>query len=303
MLRRWPCNRQFRAHDAPITVLAWHPSQPIIATGSEDLSIKVWNIESGHLLTEYHDLLNPPDVLTFSPTGRLLAARTYPDLVGRIWKLDANPPDAFTANAAPAVAEKPKPAAAEPADGWEDLLAPLTSAEVRKTSRRWRLKDGELASPNATGHATLPLPAKVSGTSYTVSVKLRQLPAEDCLHVVLPVADRMCGFDLEGRSPVGIHTGLIQVNDTYGKDLPGSVLGKVVNDTEPHDLAITVRLDGVNSTITATLDSKPLYEWTGPIAALSQHPTWATTEPGSLALGTYAGGWVVSEVKVKRLQK
>ena len=64
---------------------------------------------------------------------------------------------------------------------------------------------------------------------------------------------------------------------------------------------VTVRLDGADANITATLDSRPLYAWTGPSATLSQHPTWATTEPGSLALGTYAGGWVVSEVKVNPL--
>lgn len=34
---------------------------------------------------------------------------------------------------------------------------------------------------------------------------------------------------------------------------------------------------------------------------LSQMKNWATTEPGSLALGTFAIGWAVSEVKVKRL--
>jgi hypothetical protein len=63
-----------------------------------------------------------------------------------------------------------------------------------------------------------------------------------------------------------------------------------------------VRLDGANATITTTLDGKPLYEWTGPTAALSQSKPWATTEPGALALGTYSGGWAVSEVKLKRLE-
>lgn len=65
-----------------------------------------------------------------------------------------------------------------------------------------------------------------------------------------------------------------------------------------------MRHDGANATITTTLDSNPLYEWTGPTAALSQHSVWAdaTTEPGTLALGTSADGWAVSEVKVKRLE-
>ena len=55
--------------------------------------------------------------------------------------------------------------------------------------------------------------------------------------------------------------------------------------------------------ITTTLDGQPLYEWTGPIAALSQFDKWATTTPGALALGTLAADWVVDSVKAKRLEK
>ena len=44
-------------------------------------------------------------------------------------------------------------------------------------------------------------------------------------------------------------------------------------------------------------------EWTGPIAALSQSTNWATTPPGSLALGSTGDRWEVSEVKAKRLKE
>ena len=200
--------------------------------------------------------------------------------------------------AAPPTAANTPPAPA--ADGWEDLLANLTPEIVAQTGHGWSLKDGELFSPR-TNWATLPLPGEMSGTSYRVRMKLRQL-AENVFHVVLPVADRMCGFELEGgRDSGSSYTGLIKVNGKWGKDLPGAVEGKQVKDTEPHELEVTVRLDGAKATITATLDTRPLYAWTGPTADLSQLKNWATTEPGALALGTFAGGWAVSEVKVKRL--
>jgi hypothetical protein len=64
---------------------------------------------------------------------------------------------------------------------------------------------------------------------------------------------------------------------------------------------VTIRPDGANATITTTLDGEALYERTGSITALSQTVAWVTTKPGALALGTYAGGWVVSGVKLKRL--
>ena len=78
--------------------------------------------------------------------------------------------------------------------------------------------------------------------------------------------------------------------------------GKQVKDTTAHDLEVTVRLEGTNTTITATLDSRPLYQWTGPSAALTQDRGWATIDCGALGLGTYSGGWAVSEVKVRRLE-
>ena len=147
----------------------------------------------------------------------------------------------------------------------------------------------------------MPLPGELSGTSYQVRVTLRQLAVKSGIHVVLPVADRMCGFSFEGRPTGGIFTGIGLVNGNEAQDVPGVVMGKQVNDAEPHQLELTVLLDGANATITTTLDGKSLSDWTGPTAALSQHKAWATTEPGALALGTTANGWAVSEVKVKRL--
>ena len=104
----------------------------------------------------------------------------------------------------------------------------------------------------------------MSGTSYHLRVQLRQL-GKHGFHVVLPVGDRMTGFDLDGFG--GKYTGTNVANGKQGKDLPGVVERKQVNDSEPHDLEVTVRLDGANATITTTLDTRTLYEWTGPTAA------------------------------------
>jgi WD domain, G-beta repeat len=275
----------FRAHDGPITALAWHPTRHILATGSDDLTIKLWNLETGRRLDTLRGPTGTPRVLNFSPSGQRLACASPSDNT-RIWE-----PESLN--------EKPVPT--QPTDrAWEDLLARLTPAEVEKTGRGWSLKDGELFSPDTADHATLPLPGEVSGISYQVRVRLRQLAGKKFFHLILPVADRMTGFDLDGFPRDGFYTGLVRVNGKAGKDLPGAVYGEQVKDTDPHDLEVTVRLDGANATITATLDGKPLYEWTGPTAALSQDKYFATTEPGALAFGTYAGGWAVSGVKVRR---
>ena len=65
--------QEFRAHDGPITALAWHPTKPIVATASADLSAKIWNVETGRSLEEFHGLLGPPNAMSFSPGGTRLA--------------------------------------------------------------------------------------------------------------------------------------------------------------------------------------------------------------------------------------
>jgi formylglycine-generating enzyme required for sulfatase activity len=186
-----------------------------------------------------------------------------------------------------------------PADGWQDLLAPLTPELVAQTGHGWRLEKGELIGP-AKAYSVAPLPGSFASLSYQVRLKIRKLDATfGDFHVVLPVGDRMTGFMLDGFD--GQYTGLNKVNGQTGKDLPGIVEGRQVKGNGSHDLEITVQLEGPNARISTTLDAHSLYAWSGPISALSQNQAWATTAPGFLALGTYSASWAVSEVKARRL--
>lgn len=217
--------------------------------------------------------------------GTRIAAITT-DGVTQVW-------DRQRSSAAALLPKKPaanQPAVANAADGWEDLLARLTPEQVEKTGHGWSLKDGELFSPEIT-FATLPLPAEVPGTSYRVRVKLRRVKGERSFHIVLPVADRMCGFDLEGRPHGGIYTGLVLVNGKFGKDLPGAVQGKQVKDSKPHDLEVTVRLAGLSAVITITLDGQPLYEWAGRCPRSASIPLGRARPAPSPSVPSPTTGW------------
>jgi len=285
----------FRAHWEGLRCVKFSPDGREILSGSDLGTVRINDASTGEERLAFHGLTTPVVDVDISADGKFIAAITT-DGDTKVWDRQRSSASALLPKRPAANA----PVLPKDAEGWEDLLAPLTPDEVERTGNGWSLKDGELFSPE-TQHTTLPLPAEVSGTSYQVRVKLRQLSAKQVFHIVLPVANRMCGFELDGRPHGGIYTGLILVNGKFGKDLPGTVQGKQVQDNEPHDLEVTVRLEGANATITTTLDTRPLYEWAGPIAALSQHPAWATTPPGALALGTHFGRWAVSAVKVKRL--
>jgi WD40 repeat protein len=77
--------REFRAHNGPITALAWHPTRPILATASVDFVIRLWNLEDGTRLEELTGPLSAPSVLSFSPGGNRLATASR-DGVARIWE-------------------------------------------------------------------------------------------------------------------------------------------------------------------------------------------------------------------------
>jgi hypothetical protein len=71
--------KEFRAHDGPLTDVAWHPTLPILATASEDLNVRFWDLESGLQLGELHGIASQPEQrperLVISPDGRLLGVR------------------------------------------------------------------------------------------------------------------------------------------------------------------------------------------------------------------------------------
>jgi WD40 repeat protein len=77
---------EIRVHDNAVTALAYHPTQPWIATASLDFSVKAWNYQTGELLNHYLGVISEPNDLEFSPSGELLAVVDKGHAV-RIWKL------------------------------------------------------------------------------------------------------------------------------------------------------------------------------------------------------------------------
>lgn len=66
--------REFRAHDGAITALAYHPTQPVLATGSTDLTVRLWSLEDLRLIEEARPSTTDPTKLSFSPRGTRLAS-------------------------------------------------------------------------------------------------------------------------------------------------------------------------------------------------------------------------------------
>ena len=70
--------KAFRVHDGPVTDVAWHPTLPLLATASEDRTVRIWNVETGKLVEEFGLFHRHPQRIDWSPDGRNLAVlHTY----------------------------------------------------------------------------------------------------------------------------------------------------------------------------------------------------------------------------------
>ncbi|HYE17926.1 MAG TPA: hypothetical protein VEA69_05760, partial [Tepidisphaeraceae bacterium] len=218
-----------------------------VLSGGQDGTVRIHDAATGEERLAFYGLTAAVVDVEWGAGGALVGAVTT-EGVAKVW-------DRKRSADAALMAKRPARAAAAAADaeGWDDLLARLTPAEVEKTGRGWLLTNGELVSSD-TKYATVALPEDLSGGSYRVRVTLRQRAAKDVFHVVLPVGGRMTRFELDGFG--GKYTGLNTAGGKTGKDLPGVVTGKQVKDSEAHELEITVRVAGDAATVTATLDGR-----------------------------------------------
>jgi WD40 repeat protein/MinD-like ATPase involved in chromosome partitioning or flagellar assembly len=71
-------------HDDVILRVAWHPRGDLLSTSSVDCTAKVWDVNTGHLLSTLKGHNYGVNRAVWSPTGRFLATCSY-DRTLRIW--------------------------------------------------------------------------------------------------------------------------------------------------------------------------------------------------------------------------
>ncbi|KAJ1674939.1 Lissencephaly-1, partial [Spiromyces aspiralis] len=74
-------------HRSPITRVRFHPEYSIIATASDDMTIKIWDSETGDFERTLKGHTKTVHDVAFSPNGKLLASCSA-DLTLRLWDLE-----------------------------------------------------------------------------------------------------------------------------------------------------------------------------------------------------------------------
>jgi WD40 repeat protein len=69
-------SREIRAHDAPLTAVAWHPHLPFIATASEDHRVKIVDLRTYRVVRKIGLFRGLPNNIYWSPDGRTLAVQS-----------------------------------------------------------------------------------------------------------------------------------------------------------------------------------------------------------------------------------
>ena len=278
--------REFRAHDGSITALRFHPVEPLLATGSEDYTIRFWETGSGAMDRELRGALISPQHLAFSPSGQRLAGIGTDNQV-RIWDLH----EMSRATAPPGRILLPD---------WQELLAELKPDAVTATGQGWRLTDGQLHSP-ARKYATLPLAGGFAHTDYHLQVRLRRRQTQDSFTVFLPVGGRQTGFTIDGYPRAGTVSGLHYLDGDGGLKQPGAVRGPQVTDTAPHQLDLFVHSGPRISSIEVKLDDRPFYRWSGLTTALSMNGNFTGLAADQIGIAAHTTEWIVESVRVKSL--
>ncbi|MEG4053987.1 MULTISPECIES: serine/threonine-protein kinase [unclassified Microcoleus] len=83
----WRCERILQGHSAPVNAVVINPQGNILASASDDKTIKLWNLQTGEFIHTFFGHSATVDAVAISPDGRMLVSGSFDRKVIE-WKLD-----------------------------------------------------------------------------------------------------------------------------------------------------------------------------------------------------------------------
>ncbi|NEU74417.1 protein kinase [Hassallia byssoidea VB512170] len=143
----WQCVHTLKGHTSMVQAIAISPDGQLIASGSNDNNIKLWQLTTGKLLRNFNRWFSGHssmvDSLAFSPDGKLLASGSWDDTI-KLWQVNTGKQiSTFTGHS-----------------NWVNSVAfspegqMLASGSADHTIKLWQIKTGRQIS-TLTGHLDL----------------------------------------------------------------------------------------------------------------------------------------------------
>ncbi len=311
--------RKFRAHDAPIVALAWHPKLPILASASLDRAIRFWNVDSGALVDELYGIGADPLDIQFGPEGERIAVSTKnPESLLRVWgtrELGSGPPllrrtsflEQKTENVVTVKVRTPKHFSEQDE---QDVMERLVRGETVDMvpyikdpgSGPWRVNDGALESnPNARLPRLL-LPARLHDMKdYEIRIRLKAIVPKEVFTVSVPIGQTLASYVINGYAWAGYSSGLRILDDQFKPAGEHARTGKLIHDEKLHELLLRVQRqnDSGQVQISVDLDGENLLDWKGESSRLKSPEGFADEDPGRLLIACYKQAWRVESIQVK----
>lgn len=86
MLPQGPAKSTLVGHRAPVTAVAVHPTYTLLATGSEDATIKIWDFDTAQYERTLKGHTGPVTGIAYDSTGNLLASCSA-DMSAKLWDM------------------------------------------------------------------------------------------------------------------------------------------------------------------------------------------------------------------------
>ena len=311
--------REFRAHDAPIVALAWHPKLPILASVSLDRSIRFWNVDTGDLVDQLYGIAADPTAMKFSPKGNWIAVSTGgPEHLLRVWecsKLGSGPSllrrTSFLKQKTEEVETvKVRTPKLFNEDAAKDVMERLVRGEAVDLvpyikdpgSGPWRVKDGALESNPFARLPRLLLPVRLHRMKdYEIRIRLQAIAPKEVFTVSVPLGQTLASYVINGYAWADYSSGLRVLDGQFKPEGEYARTGKLIRDEELHELLLRVQRqdDSDQVQISVDLDGENLMDWTGESSRLTPPEGFKDEDPGRLLIACYKQAWRVESIKVK----
>lgn len=158
---------------------------------------------------------------------------------------------------------------------WVDILSPVDTANgvVRG---QWKMtRQGLVGGPSEASQIMLPVAIK---GDYNLKVDLTRLAGDKHIVITFPIGSNAASLYLADRG--GTRNSLQRADKHQFSDDTTFVQTGPMTNGRPHSVAISVRNEGENVQIGATLNNRPLLRWSGKASSLGSWNMPTKNQPG-----------------------